>query len=104
MSCGSQVLVDQTAQDRFSADPPGVEVCGGAVGSVRVAVRDALGGVVVLLVLGQDGTQMCRAGDQHAIQELTAQRADKALADRVHPRSLDGGAQDGGASGLEDGA
>jgi hypothetical protein len=26
--------------------------------------------------------------DQHAVQELTAQRADEALADRVHPRSL----------------
>src|ERR1039458_5283284 len=108
MSCGSQVLVDQNAQDRFSADPRGVEVCGGAVGSVRVAVRDALGGalmrpggVVVLLVLGQDGTQMCRAEDQLAVQELTAQRAGEPLADRVHPRSLDGGAQDRGASGLE---
>src|ERR1017187_858369 len=54
MSCGSQVLVDQTAQDRFSADPPRVEVCGGAMGSVRDALGDALmrpGGVVVLLVL-----------------------------------------------------
>jgi hypothetical protein len=44
---------------------------------------------------------MCRAEDQHAVQELTAQRADEPLADRVHPRSLDGGARDRGASGLE---
>src|ERR1035437_9672663 len=70
MSCGSEVLVDQAVQDRFSADPPRVEVCRGALGCVRVAVRDALGdalmrpgGVVVLLVLVQDGTQMCRAGN-----------------------------------------
>jgi hypothetical protein len=54
-----EVLVDQTVQDRFSADPPGVQVCRGALGSVRVTVWDALGdalmrpgGVVVLLVLG----------------------------------------------------
>ena len=41
--------------------------------------------------------------DQHAVEELAAQGADEALADRVHPRSLDGGAQDPGAGGLEDG-
>ena len=53
-----EVLVDQTVQDRFSADPPGVEVYRGAMESVRVTVWDALGdalmrpgGVVVLLVL-----------------------------------------------------
>ena len=46
---------------------------------------------------------MCRAEDQHPVQELTAQGADEALADRVHPRSLDGGAQDRGAGRLEDG-
>ncbi len=28
--------------------------------------------------------------DQHAVQQLTAQGTDEALADRVHPRSLDG--------------
>jgi hypothetical protein len=41
--------------------------------------------------------------DQHAVQELTAQGADEALADRAHPRSLDGRAQDPGAGGLENG-
>src|SRR5438477_6665780 len=40
--------------------------------------------------------------DQHAVQELTAQGTDEALADRVHPRSPDGRAQDPGAAGLED--
>ena len=39
--------------------------------------------------------------DQHAVQELTAQGTDQALADRVHPRSLDGRAHDPGAGGLE---
>ena len=36
-------------------------------------------------------------------RSFAAQRADKALAGRVHPRSLDGGLQDRGAGGLEDG-
>ena len=43
------------------------------------------------------------AEDQHAVQYLSAQGADEALAGRVHARRLDGGAQDPGASGLEDG-
>src|ERR1035437_11050524 len=46
---------------------------------------------------------MALAKDQHPVQELTAQGADEALADRVHPRSPDGGAHDPGAGGLEDG-
>ena len=46
---------------------------------------------------------MSLAEDQHAVQKLAAQGADQALADRVHARSLDGGAQDPGARGLEDG-
>ena len=41
--------------------------------------------------------------NQHAIEELSAQGADEALADRVHARRLDGGVQDPGAGGLEDG-
>ena len=41
--------------------------------------------------------------DQHAVQELTAQGTDEALADRVHPRSLDGRAHDSRVGGLEDG-
>ena len=54
-------------------------------------------------LFGQDGAQMALAKDQHAVQELTAQRAGEALADRVHPRSPDGGAHDPRAGGLEDG-
>jgi hypothetical protein len=49
-----EVLVDQTVQDGFSADPPGVEVYGGARESVWDVLGDALmrpGGVVVLPVL-----------------------------------------------------
>src|SRR5205814_794664 len=40
--------------------------------------------------------------DQHAIEEFSAQGADEALADRVHPRSRDSRAHDPGAGGLED--
>ena len=43
------------------------------------------------------------AEDQHAVEELAAQGADEPLADRVHARSLDSGAQDPGPRGLEDG-
>ena len=39
--------------------------------------------------------------DQHAVEELSAQGADEAFAGRVLARSLDGGAQDSGAGGLE---
>jgi hypothetical protein len=46
---------------------------------------------------------MALSEDQRAVQELTAQGADEALADRVHPRSLDGRAHEPGAVGLEDG-
>jgi len=58
---------------------------------------------VVHLVLGQDGAQMSLAEDQHAVEELAAQGADEALADRVHARRPDSGAQDPSAGGLEDG-
>src|SRR3984957_20294867 len=71
----------------------------------RGALVDALmrpGGVVVLLVLGQDGPQVRFAENEAAIEELAPQRADEALAGRVHPRRLDGGARNGGAGGLED--
>jgi hypothetical protein len=61
------------------------------------------GGVVVRLVLGQDGAQMPFAEDQHAVEELPAKGADKPLAGRVHARSLDGGAQNPGSDGVERG-
>jgi hypothetical protein len=60
------------------------------------------GGVVALLILGQDGEQMRGAENQHPVQQFAAQRADESLAGRVHPRSLNSGAQDRDASGLED--
>src|SRR5580693_5526009 len=40
--------------------------------------------------------------NQHAVEDLSAQRTDEALADRVHTRRLDGGAQDLGPGRLED--
>jgi hypothetical protein len=82
--------------------------CGDA--GAGVTVRDALvdtlmgpGGVVVLLVVGQDSAQVRLVQDKDSVQELPAQGADQAVADRVHPRCLYGGAQDRGAGGLEDG-
>src|ERR1019366_7773336 len=96
------------AQDGFSVGPVAVEVGNGEVATVVSAVGDTLGDVlvrpgrvVVHLVFGQHGAQMARPEDQHAVEELTAQSAGEALAGRVHPRSLDGGAQDPGAGGLE---
>ena len=57
----------------------------------------------MVLVLGQDSLQMLLALDQYPVQEFPAQGADKALAGRVRPRRLGGGAQDTGTRGLEDG-
>jgi len=57
----------------------------------------------MLLVFGQDGAQMRLVEDQGPVEELPAQGADQALADRFHPRRPDGRPHDGGASGLEDG-
>jgi hypothetical protein len=76
-----------------------VFAAGGALGDALMR----LGHVVVHSVFGQDGEQVGLAEDQHAVQELTAQGAGEALADRVHPRSLDGSAQDTGVGGLEGG-
>ena len=74
------------------------------VGGTRWAMPPVrLGRVVVHLVVGQDGTQVCLAEDQYAVEELAAQGAGQAFTDRVHPGSLDRGAQDPRAGGLEDG-
>ena len=70
------------------------------------ALGDALvrpGRVVVRLVFGQDGAQVCLAEDQDTVEDFAAQGADEAFAGCVHARRLDGGAQDRGAGGLEDG-
>jgi len=47
--------------------------------------------------------QVALAEDQHAVEDLSAQGTDKALAGCVHARRLDGRAHDPGAGGLEDG-
>ena len=106
----ARVFVDQAAEDGFAVDLFAVEVGNGEVATVVFAVGDALGNalvrpghVVVRLVFRQDGAQVALADDQHAVEELSAQGADKALADRIHARRLDSGAQDPGAGGLEDG-
>lgn len=74
--------------------------------AVGDALVDALvwpGGVVVLLVFGQEGAQVRFAEDKAAVEELAAQGAGEALADGVHPWRLHSGRQDRGAGGLEDG-
>ena len=98
------------AQHRFSADPFAVDVDHGGAGSVAFIVWDALayalvrpGRVVVRLVLGQDGTQMSLAEDQHAIQELSAQGAWPCARRSGSCAAPDGSAQNPGAGGLEDG-
>jgi len=75
-------------------------------GSVTFVGRDALryalvglGGVVVVLIFGEDGSQVRFAEDQRSAGDFAAQRADQALAGRVHPGCLDGGDQDSGAGG-----
>ena len=70
------------------------------------ALADALvgpGGVVVLLVVGQDSAQVRLVHDQRPVEKLPAQGARQVLADGIHPRRLHGGAHDRGAGGLEDG-
>jgi len=91
-------------------DRLGVRVGHGGPGSVASGVGDALGDalvwpdrVVVDLVLAQDGAQVRRAEDQHAVEEFAAQGAGEASAGRGPARSLEGGAHDPGAGGLEDG-
>jgi hypothetical protein len=91
-------------------DPFALEVGCCDAARVPLAVGDVLGDalvrpgrVVVRLVLGQDGSQVCLAENQHTIEELAAKGADEPFAGRVHTRSLDRGAQDPGAGGLEDG-
>jgi len=82
-SGGVRVLVDQAAQDGFSADVLCADAGHGGAGSVMFAVRDALGDalvrpghVVMRLVVGQDRTQVCLAENQHAVQDLPAQGTD----------------------------
>jgi hypothetical protein len=89
-------------------NPFAIEIGDGDVTTVVFTVGDALGDalvrpghVVMRLVLGQDRTQVALAEDQHAVEELSAQGTDKALAGCIHARRLDRGAQDPGAGGLE---
>ena len=103
-----RVLVDQAVEDGFSVDPFAVEAGHGGAGRVAFVVGDALrdtlvrpGAVIVRLVFGQHGAQVCLAEDQHAVQDLSAQGAGEAFAGRVHARSPDGAAEDSGAGGLE---
>ena len=90
-------------------DPCAVGVgCGDGL-RVVFAVGDALddalvrpGRVVVRLVFGQYGAQVCLAEDQDTVEDFAAQGADEAFAGCVRARRLDGGAHDRGAGGLED--
>ena len=108
MSGGVRVLVDQAAQDGFSADPFSAGVSCGDAGSVAFAVGDALrdalvrpSRVVAGLVLGQGGAQMRRAGismrSRSSRRRVPTRRSQVAFM----RGALDGCAQDPGAGGLE---
>jgi hypothetical protein len=84
-SGNSAVFVDQPVQYGFSADSLDIEVDCRDAGNLAVTVRNPLGhapmrpgGVVVDLVLDQDGPQMRFTEDQHAVQELAAQGTEEA--------------------------
>jgi hypothetical protein len=91
-------------------DPFAVEVNNGEVATVACAVGDALGDAPEKAgpCCNAPGTRPGRnAGGarrgSHAVEDLSAQSTDKALAGCIHARRLEGGAHDPGASGLEDG-
>ena len=109
-SGGSAVFVDQPVQYGFSADSLNIEVDCRDAGNLAITARNPLGdalmwpgGVVVDLLIDQDGAQVRLVEDQHAVQELAAQGTEEAFAGRVHPGSLDSSPQDPGAVRLEDG-
>jgi hypothetical protein len=88
--------------------PCGVEVGHGGAGRVTICVGDMLGDalvrpgrVVVRLIFREVRTQVRLAVDQRPVEDFAAQRADEALADRIHPGRLDGADQDSGADGLK---
>ena len=56
-----------------------------SVGDALVEALVRPGGVVVLLVFGQDGAQVRLAENQDAVEEFAAQCPDEAFADRVGP-------------------
>ena len=60
-------------------------------------------GVVVLDELAQHHHEVAPSGDQHVVEAFAARRADEALGDRVRPRRLDWGADDGNVGAGEHG-
>jgi hypothetical protein len=93
MSGSDLVLVRESAEDLFPADPvlgevglrwPGVGLsgCELAEGAVRP------GGVVMLKVFGQYLAQMVFIDDQQPVEKFPAQGTDDPFADRVRPGRL----------------
>ena len=89
------VLVGESAEDLFSADPVLGEVdlrwprvsfsgCELAEGTVRPA------SVVVQQVFGQHPAQTALIDDQRSVEELAAEGADDPVADRIRSRRLAG--------------
>ena len=88
-----------TAEGLTGAPDQDVVAAATAAGRILIALDRGLGdirsyppgshaGVVVLLVFGQDGSQVRSAEDEAAVKEFAPQGADEALADRVHPLHL----------------
>lgn len=99
--CGVVILVDQARDDGFSPDTVWVDGSGCALERLGLGVRGPLVSglmrpvpVVVDQVLAEDQGQVAFAEDQEPVQEFTAEGADDAFADGVHPRSLRQGGDD----------
>ena len=109
MSCGDLVLVCESTEDLFPADPvlgevdrfgwPGVGLGRGELS--EGAVRP--GCVVVLQVFGQHSSQMVLIDDQQLVEELPSQGADDPFADRVRSGRLRRAGENPDACRREDG-
>ena len=107
---GDVIFAGDAAENRSSVDACRVQADDGGGLRLRSVVGDALvdalvrsGGVVVRGVFGQRGAQVRLVSDRQVIEQLAAQRADHALADRVRARCLRRTSDDPQAAGLEDG-
>jgi hypothetical protein len=85
------VLVDEATEDRFAYNPSFAEADDGRYrrrdGVGRALVQALVGTMPVVMrrVLAKDSARVTRSYDQDPVEQLAAQGADEALADRVGP-------------------
>jgi hypothetical protein len=86
------VLVDESIEDIAPADPhpSGSLGSGFGIGRKKVNAPARPGPVVVIGVRGEDAQQVAPAEDQHVVEALSSNGADRALRERVRPRRTDG--------------